>query len=265
MPAKLTYTQYHKRKISISKKDFLADKEIDVYVGLILDIANAYHCIEGGMANLKYNSFQQPIEAYNKGFKALYKDKNLFAAMAMNRILLDHLIYLYADYLYPDYDIIEKVYNKGKDLNQIKINGEQIKPLYIRNLIEERYEWMGELWDRYNNYIHPSTHTGSYSMVIKPLKKRYKSEPDGCKTVTVKPANQFNLDTALSDIVKINNALLCTLKDIRDEKLKEIKELGLSKKHIEAYYDARGGKKKSVKQSPLVAKINKSMRLIAKK
>ena len=260
MPAKLTYTQYYKRKISISKKDFLADREKDVYTNLMLDIANAYHCIEGGMANLKYNSILQPIDAYNAGFKALYKDKNLYAAMAMNRILLDHLIYLYADYLYPDYDIIEKVYNKGKDLNQIKINGEQIKPLYIRNLIEERYEWMGELWDRYNNYIHPSTHTGSYSMVIKPLKKRYKSEPDGCKTVTVKPTNQFNLDTALSDIVKINNALLSTLKDIREDKLREIKELGLSKKHIEAYYDARGGRKSRVPKSTTVSKIKKLLK-----
>lgn len=237
MAAKHTYTEYLNRRISIGKKAFLSGKYgLD---SIMLDVANTYQP-QNGVASTKYFGFVKALAAYNDAFILLYKKGNLYGAMAMNRILMEHLIYLYADYLYPKADIINKVYNEGKELNQIRVNGEKIKPSEVRNRLYERYGWCETVWQRYHLYIHPSVNTGSVELEIQPLE----GDKRGAKAVTVHSVDYLTLSKAISDIVKINNAILYTFRDIRDDRIRILKESGLIKAYIESYYTCRGGRKR---------------------
>ena len=242
-----TFTDYLNRKIKITKKDFLAGEFGDSYAKVHSQIANIYHTLEG-VASFKYNSILLPIEEFNKAFITLYNGGNLYGTMAMNRIMLEYLIYLYADYLYPDYEIIDLLFEKGMDINQIKVNGVQlIKLSNVREELNKKYSWVNTLWKRYNRFIHPSTYTGTFNTQFKPIKGEVGKE------VIFTTVKAVTLPVALGDIVKINNAILYTLRGIRDKKLLSLKDKGLWKKHKDGYY-SMGIRKQILKKRRLEKK-----------
>ena len=93
---------------------------------------------------------------YNyKAYKNLKDNKLTLPALTFVRILAESLVYLYAEYLYPE-KVLEKIYINHKELCDVKIKGEKIKPADIRVKVIESYPDFERIWKKYHYFIHPS-------------------------------------------------------------------------------------------------------------
>lgn len=60
-----------------------------------------------------------------------------------------------AEYLYPE-KILPNIFENGRELNQIKVNGEKLKPSDISKEVEKLYPEYTEIYTIYSSYVHPS-------------------------------------------------------------------------------------------------------------
>lgn len=104
-----------------------------------------------------YDMIVSTAQTYNSSFYKLAKLGDIYSAYPMIRLQADNLRYLVAEYLYPD-KILCKIYSKGKELNDIKINGEKLKPGDITDKTEELFNGFKRIYREYSCYIHPSIH-----------------------------------------------------------------------------------------------------------
>lgn len=96
------------------------------------------------------------IMIYNRAFIKLLADAESYAAYALVRLQLDNITYLYAEYKHP-FKVLNTIFNKGRTLNLITIDGSQLNPSEIRKMIDEEYSTsICELYKKYSGYIHPS-------------------------------------------------------------------------------------------------------------
>lgn len=95
------------------------------------------------------------INAYNRCFYDLAKRGEIVAAYPLVRLVADNLKIMVAEYLYPE-QILPNIFEKGRELNQIKVNGEKLKPSEINNKIKELYPEYSEIYTTYSSYVHPS-------------------------------------------------------------------------------------------------------------
>lgn len=102
-----------------------------------------------------YGAIIAAVEDYNRSFSILSNINQKAVAASLIRIQLDNLIYLYAEHLNPD-RVLYKVYNKDKELNQVLIANKPLKRSDLMKQLEERYNGIRVIWDRYSDFIHPS-------------------------------------------------------------------------------------------------------------
>lgn len=95
------------------------------------------------------------INAYNRCFYDLAKRGEIVAAYPLVRLVADNLKIMVAEYLYPE-QILPNIFEKGRELNQIKVDGEKLKPSEINNKIKELYPEYSEIYTTYSSYVHPS-------------------------------------------------------------------------------------------------------------
>lgn len=95
------------------------------------------------------------INAYNRCFYDLAKRGEIVAAYPLVRLVADNLKIMVAEYLYPE-QILPNIFEKGRELNQIRINGEKLKPSEINDKIKELYPEYPEIYTTYSSYVHPS-------------------------------------------------------------------------------------------------------------
>nr|DAW15035.1 MAG TPA: hypothetical protein [Caudoviricetes sp.] len=95
------------------------------------------------------------INAYNRCFYDLAKRGEIVAAYPLVRLVADNLKIMVAEYLYPE-QILPNIFEKGRELNQIRINGEKLKPSEINDKIKELYPEYSEIYTTYSSYVHPS-------------------------------------------------------------------------------------------------------------
>lgn len=138
-----------------------------------------------------YDSIIYAIINLNRAFLKLLEIKEPLAAFPLIRIQTDNLIYLYAEYLYPN-QILYKVYDNERAFNQIKINGENLK----QSEIVEKIEGIKPIWKKYSSFIHPSKEQHKY-MFSNSIKKA-------------------DLELALNDMYAVNVAIADTLTAILD-------------------------------------------------
>ena len=95
------------------------------------------------------------INAYNRCFFDLAKRGEIVAAYPLVRLVADNLKIMVAEYLYPE-KILPSIFENGRELNQIKVNGEKLKPSEINDKIKELYPEYPEIYTTYSSYVHPS-------------------------------------------------------------------------------------------------------------
>jgi hypothetical protein len=95
------------------------------------------------------------IIGYNRCFQLLAKAGELSSAYPLIRLQADNLKILVAEYMYPN-KILSSLYDKGKELTDIKIKGEQLKASEINDAVEEMFTGYKEIYQKYSLYIHPS-------------------------------------------------------------------------------------------------------------
>src|SRR5690606_25835105 len=92
------------------------------------------------------------------GFTTLIKDDNFIAASHLVRCHLDNIIRFSATWLVNDpHDFAVKVID-GVEINTLKDkNGALMKDWYLRNLLNEEYPWITNVYKQSSGYIHLSS------------------------------------------------------------------------------------------------------------
>lgn len=178
-----------------------------LYGNLALEIANITNILEGEV-NILYVPFQSSIIAKNDAFLTLWNSREKTEALTFVRIVSEHLVYLYAEYLYPN-RVIRGVYGNYKELDRIRVNGEKIKPREIREKLAAEYKGFSEIWESYHYFIHPSYLQGSLLSL------------DGANS------------KGIADMVKLNNWILDVLTKIKGRYKRKLKEAGLYQKYLD--------------------------------
>lgn len=178
-----------------------------LYGNLALEIANLTFILEGKV-NVLYVPFQTSVIAKNNAFLTLWYHNQKTEALAFVRIVSEHLVYLYAEYLYPN-RVMSGLYDKYKELDRIKANGEKIKPREIREQLAADYKGFSDIWDKYHYFIHPSYLQGSL--------------------LSAEGANE----SGIADMIKLNNWILDVLTKIKGRYKRELKEKGLYQRYLD--------------------------------
>lgn len=125
------------------------------YLNLTLELTY-YKCMTDYLPWMSYfDTLIHNINAYNRCFYDLAKRGEIVAAYPLVRLVADNLKIMVAEYLYPE-QILPNIFEKGRELNQIKVNGEKLKPSEINNKIKELYPEYSEIYTTYSSYVHPS-------------------------------------------------------------------------------------------------------------
>lgn len=125
------------------------------YLNLTLELTY-YKCMTDYLPWMSYfDTLIHNINAYNRCFYDLAKRGEIVAAYPLVRLVADNLKIMVAEYLYPE-QILPNIFEKGRELNQIRINGEKLKPSEINDKIKELYPEYSEIYTTYSSYVHPS-------------------------------------------------------------------------------------------------------------
>lgn len=125
------------------------------YLNLTLELTY-YKCMADYLPGYSYfDTLIHNINAYNRCFYDLAKRGEIVAAYPLVRLVADNLKIMVAEYLYPE-KILPSIFENGRELNQIKVNGEKLKPSEINDKIKELYPEYPEIYTTYSSYVHPS-------------------------------------------------------------------------------------------------------------
>lgn len=125
------------------------------YLNLTLELTY-YKCMTDYLPWMSYfDTLIHNINAYNRCFYDLAKRGEIVAAYPLVRLVADNLKIMVAEYFYPE-QILPNIFEKGRELNQIRINGEKLKPSEINDKIKELYPEYSEIYTTYSSYVHPS-------------------------------------------------------------------------------------------------------------
>lgn len=162
--------------------------------------SRALATLQDGLDNFYY--IAGIINQYNKCFYKLLLGGDVIVAFSMVRIQLDNLCAIYADTKYP-FEILYRVFEKGKRIEDIKRDGELIKPSALRKEIDDKFGTnIAELYSKYSGFIHPSI-----SQTEVDIKTYYSN------TFNDKRAIKKYVELYVQDMVKVNNAIMLVLNE----------------------------------------------------
>ena len=108
--------------------------------------------------NLGFDDFTPMIEnviTINRCFIKLLKSVEPLGALALVRVQIDNLKHIYAETKYPN-KILHRIYEVGRELNQIKIEGKAINPTELILELDEKHGRIRDIWKTCCQYVHPS-------------------------------------------------------------------------------------------------------------
>lgn len=105
--------------------------------------------------NSFFTFFFKGVNDVNKSFHTLYNSDERNIAYSLIRLQLDNLRLLYAEYLHPN-KALYQTFKKNRDINQIQIGKDKLKPSTLNDEIEAKFEGFKALYAKYSKYIHPA-------------------------------------------------------------------------------------------------------------
>jgi len=169
-------------------------------------IQNLLNC---GLDDL-YSNICETLIIYNRCFIDLLNKAEALVALPLIRLQLENLTAIYAETLHP-FQILHKLFDNGKDLGQIKINGNYIVPSELRKELDAQYgSTISELYKKYSGFIHPSksqkeVNVGSYFSYKKDM-----------YVASKKDVRMYAKDMVYVNQI-IGNVLLAHLEDIKSK------------------------------------------------
>ena len=162
------------------------------------------------------------INQYNKCFWKLITAGDVIVAFAMVRIQLDNLCAIYAETKYP-FEILHRVFEEGKRIEDIKRDGVLIKPAALRKEIDDKFGTnIAELYSKYSGFIHPSI-----AQTKVRIKTYYSAEDDDIRVV------KKYLKLYEQDMIAINRTIIQILREYYDctnDKLTQLNKLNKKQK-----------------------------------
>jgi len=104
------------------------------------------------------DDFQPMIDnviTINRCFHKLLKSLEPLGALALVRMQIDNLKHIYAETKHPG-KVLYRIYENGRELNQIKIDGKAINASELIQELDEKHGRIREIWKTYCQYVHPS-------------------------------------------------------------------------------------------------------------
>lgn len=132
------------------------------------------------------------INALNRGFIKLLEAAEPLAAMPLIRLQLENLTFLKAELMYP-FRVLYRVFNEGKQLNDIKIKGKPLVASKIREELKDSQCDYNEIYSNYCGFVHPSSDQTNFSV------KGYYSYKEGRNVIT-----KAEIKRLCSDMIKVN-------------------------------------------------------------
>lgn len=164
-----------------------------------------------------YDSILQHIKTLNRCFYKLIKEGEYAAALPLLRLQMDNLCVIYAETLYPE-KVLPYILEKGRNLGQIKINGEYLKAGVLLDKLDIQYTKLKAIWSEACGYVHPSKaiDEASETHIYNPKTHRYIKD--------VKKEKNY-----LLLMVFINQVILEVLNSELDTYITKLKENGTYK------------------------------------
>lgn len=170
------------------------------------------------------------INAYNRCFYDLASKGEIVAAYPLIRLVADNFKIMVAEYLYPE-KILPNIFEKGRELNQIRINGEKLKPSDITKEVERLYPEFKEIYDTYSFWVHPSKEGNILAKVFGDDRKIQKEINHSLRTIKRTKAqwDLIKLNKFITDIIwKIierNKAIIIKNPELRERYWERLREL----------------------------------------
>lgn len=139
------------------------------------------------------------INALNRGFITLLEATEPLAAMPLIRLQLENLTFLKAELMYP-FRVLYRVFNEGKQLNDIKIKGKPIVASKIREALKDNCCDYNEIYCNYCGFVHPSSTQTNFSV------NQYYSYKEGRNVLT-----KAEIKRLCDDMIKINRKIAILL------------------------------------------------------
>lgn len=178
--------------------------------------------------NLGFDDFTPMIEnviTINRCFTKLLKSIEPLGALALVRIQIDNLKHIYAETKYPT-KVLHRIYEDGRELNQIKIDGKAINPTELIQELDEKHGRIRDIWKTYCQYVHPSKKQTEVKM------RSYFSYMKLKQVPSPKAIKYFSWD-----MVFINMIISSTLCKRLDELIAIVKEKHNYRKYLESIKD----------------------------
>ena len=150
------------------------------------------------------------INIYNRCFIDLLGKAEALVALPLIRLQLENLTAIYAETLHP-FQILHKLYDGGKNLGKVKVNGNYIVPSNLREEMDARFDTtIGELYKKYSGFIHPSKSQKEIDMVS------YYSNKEDRYVASKKDVRMYAKDMVYVNQI-IGNVLMAHLEDIKSQ------------------------------------------------
>ena len=142
-----------------------------------------------------FNEIETSINALNRGFIKLLEAAEPLAAMPLIRLQLENLTFLKAELMNP-FRVLYRVFNEGKQLDDIKIKGKPLVGSKIREELKDSQCDYNEIYCNYCGFVHPSSTQSEFRV------KQYYSYSEGRNVIT-----KAEIKRLCEDMIKINRKI----------------------------------------------------------
>lgn len=96
------------------------------------------------------------VEVY-EGFKTLCQAKNYLCAIQLIRVQIDNCLMVYASLIMKNQKTFFDHYERGTDINKLKIEGKPLTTNFLLTGLEERYYGLTSIYREGCKWVHPTS------------------------------------------------------------------------------------------------------------
>lgn len=96
------------------------------------------------------------LEVY-EGFKILCQAKNYLCAIQLIRVQIDSCLMVYASLIMKNQKTFFENYERGTDINKLKVEGKPLTTNFLLTRLEERYNGLTSIYREGCKWVHPTS------------------------------------------------------------------------------------------------------------
>ncbi len=167
-------------RLEFTHSDLMDSSEYyNQFIKPIYEISKHYASDDYYIKAFCYEMAFTTITTYNRVICNLFKEGTYLVGIQLIRMQIDILTTLFADTLHP-FNVLYKIYFKGKGLGKIRLNQKYLNPSDLRNKVDAEFRTnVSDLYKQYSSFNHPTkkqfgwevfcAYSGNYEHYIKDL------------------------------------------------------------------------------------------------